>query len=296
MAGAQNFSATSDSHALTVGTSCPSHLVKRVDQEMKPNAGFLSLPEDLHLYILNHLHCRDILRCTSVCRALRQTYMSSSELQYITELNGQRLLPLRSTDNHTPVSERLQLLRDKAHAWFKVDIHSFKTVFIPDELDFLPKQIASGHLYVWDRDENSAVIMPILPIPPQQQIQRNWSPGTFSSVPNSTNLNVVMDLAQNLIAVAYIVDDERLYVDLRALDSDSVHPQAAGQTLSMSELPQRDDSFIETTGGKLKCYGRHIAMLRCLFAVSGTSSQKMWQLQIWDWQHLTISNVRLGQR
>ncbi|KAG2138328.1 hypothetical protein DEU56DRAFT_912485 [Suillus clintonianus] len=261
---------------------------------MTPNAAFLSLSEELHVYILSFLPCRDILRCTAVCKLLRQMYMFSSELQYIVELSGQLLLPVPRTGNHTPVSERLQLLRDEAHAWFKVDIHSFETVFIPDELDFSQKNFASGHLYVCDRDEDSAVIMPILPKPPQQSIQRNWSPGTLRSVPNSTNLNVLMDLAQNLIAVVYIVDDERLHVDLRALESDRVHPQAVGQTLFMSELPRADDNLIETTGAKIKCFGRHIAVLRCLFVVSSTLSYKMWQLQIWDWQHSTESNSVLG--
>jgi hypothetical protein len=52
-----------------------------------------------------------------VCKALRQTYISSSELQYIVELSGQRLLHVPNTDDvNIPVSERLQLLRDKAHA------------------------------------------------------------------------------------------------------------------------------------------------------------------------------------
>ncbi|KAG1758489.1 hypothetical protein EDD22DRAFT_997969 [Suillus occidentalis] len=167
--------------------------------------------------------------------------MSSSELQYIVELSGQRLLPLPSTGNHTPFSKRSQFLREKAHSWFKVDIHSFKTFFIPDGLDFAPKQIASEHLYMWDWDKDSAIIMPVLPKPPQQPIQRNWSPGTFSLVPHSTTLNVFMDLAQNLIAVAYFVNPEKLCVDLRALDSDLVHPQAAGRTLSMPDLPLSDD-------------------------------------------------------
>lgn len=44
-----------------------------------------------------------------------------------------------------------------------------------------------------------------------------------------------MDPAQNLIAIAYGVNDDtiqgRFYVDLRTLDGDGIHPQAAGQTL-----------------------------------------------------------------
>lgn len=45
-----------------------------------------------------------------------------------------------------------------------------------------------------------------------------------------------MDPAQNLIAIAYGVNDGtiqegRFYVYLRTLDGDGIHPQAAGQTL-----------------------------------------------------------------
>lgn len=88
-----------------------------MNQDMKPQ--FLSLAEDLHIYILTFLPYQDILHCTSVsivllitpntpkwiwsfmlkvilqvCRGLHQIYLSSSELQYIVELGGQQLLPV----------------------------------------------------------------------------------------------------------------------------------------------------------------------------------------------------------
>ncbi|KAG2121430.1 hypothetical protein DEU56DRAFT_95585 [Suillus clintonianus] len=262
---------------------------------MKPKAGFLSLAEELRLYILSFLSCRDILRCTSVCKALRQTYLSSSELQYIVELNGQRLLPVPNTDDHTPTSERLQLLRDRAHVWFKVDFHSSETVFIPDVSDYVDQFVADGHLYLWDAHEDKAAIIPILPKPSQQRIERNWSPGTLCSVPNSTNLDVFMNPAQNLIAVVYrIVDDERLYIQLRALYSDSDHSQAAGRTLFPSGLPGYDNEWINAT---LKGCGRHIA-LQCWLMVEadalGDYSKCVWQLQIWEWQHSTTSSSTLS--
>ncbi|KAG2119546.1 uncharacterized protein F5147DRAFT_767033 [Suillus discolor] len=91
-----------------------------MNQGMKPEFLFLA---DLHVYILSFLPYQDILQCTSVCRDLRQTYLSSSELQYIVELSGQQLLPVDlPLDSHTPtISECLQLLRDKAHAWFQLN-------------------------------------------------------------------------------------------------------------------------------------------------------------------------------
>ncbi|KAG1880146.1 hypothetical protein F4604DRAFT_520779 [Suillus subluteus] len=265
---------------------------------MKSNAGFLSLAEELQFNILSFLSCRDILRCTSVCKALRQTYMSSSELQYIVELSGQRLLHVPNTDSvKIPVSKRLQLLRDKAHAWFKVDAHSFETVSLPKNMHSDEKFVVDGHIYLWDKDEDMATIVPILPKPSQKTVKRDWSPGTLFSVPDSDNLYVFMDPAQNLIATAYAVTDdtlqlneETLYIDLRVLDSDGVHPHAAGRTLFLSVPPASKDKCLVTESAKLKGFGRHIA-LRCSFVYPFEGT---WQLHIWDWQHSTTSNSVLS--
>ncbi|KAG1720381.1 hypothetical protein EDB19DRAFT_2044652 [Suillus lakei] len=265
---------------------------------MKPNTGFLSLAEEIQFNILRFLSCRDILRCASVCKALRQTYMSSSELQYIVELSGQQLLPVPNTnDINTPISQRLQLLRDKTHAWFNVDVHSFETVSLPKEVCSEEKFVVDGHIYLWDQEEDMATIVPILPKPSQRTIKRDWSPGTLCSVPDSSNLDVLMDPAQNLIAVVYAVDndtlqsnDETIYIDLRALDSDNVHPQAAGRTLFLSLLPASKDEHMITGGAKLRGLGRHIDLRRSFTY----PFEEMWQLQIWDWQHSTTSNSVLS--
>ncbi|KAG2131333.1 hypothetical protein DEU56DRAFT_914482 [Suillus clintonianus] len=261
---------------------------------MKPNTGFLSLAEELRVFILSFLPYRDILHCTSICKALRQTYVSSSELQYIVELGGQHLLPVPNTDNHTPISERLRLLRNKAHAWFKADLNSFESFPIPFKRCTTSVSVANGHVSLWDEDDDTARIIPILPKPPQQTFQRYWSPGTLCSVPHSTNIDVFMDPAQDLIAVVYIVDHKTTHIDLKTLSVDGVHPRAAGQTLFLYGLPGHDDSEIRTVGLKLKGFGRHIALQRSLSVEQGTSSDDMWQLQIWDWQHSTTSNSALS--
>ncbi|KAG1852504.1 hypothetical protein F4604DRAFT_1933652 [Suillus subluteus] len=78
---------------------------------------------------------------SSVYVRLRETYLSSSELQYIVKLGGQRLLPVGlGAHNHTPISERLRLLRDKAHAWFKFDTRPVQTVIVPETF------VSNGHL------------------------------------------------------------------------------------------------------------------------------------------------------
>jgi hypothetical protein len=277
---------------------------------MQPETGFLSLAEELRIYILSFLSCRDILRCTSVgcnscccpkvtwsfiltiflqvCKALFQTYMSSSELQYIVEMSGQRLLRISDTDNGIPVSARLQLLRDKAHAWFKFDVHSFETVLVERPPQLRQQVVAGGHVYFYNT--YTAMIFPILPKPSQQQFQRNWPPGTLCSVPNSNILDLVMDPAQNLIAAAFIVD-RRVCIKLGALDSDGVHPQAAGETLILSDGPE---NLPETLHPRLKCFGRHIALWRRLTNSTWGSMDDEWRLQVWDWKHSITSSVSFG--
>ncbi|KAG2738656.1 hypothetical protein P692DRAFT_20956846, partial [Suillus brevipes Sb2] len=261
---------------------------------MKAKVGFLSLAEELKFYILSFLPSRDILRCTSVCKALRHTYMSSSELQYIIELSGQRLLPVPDVVDHTSISKRLQLLRDKAHAWFRPNLHSFETVSLLRDLSSMRTFVAGGHICFWKFSQDWAMIIPILPKPSRLLIRRNWSPGMLCSVPHSENLDVFMDPAQNLLAVVYVVPSgplqshKTVHIDLRALNDDSVHPQAAGRTLVLSGLPK-----INTGYAKLKGFGRHIALLSRQHGTpnaSPMSSERMWQLQIWDWKNSTASN------
>jgi hypothetical protein len=109
-----------------------------------------------------------------------------------------------------------------------------------------------------------------------------------------------MDPTQNLIAIAYGVNDDtlqegRFYVDLRTLDGDGIHSQAAGQTLFLSVHTAQDshDLFTITEDLKLKVFGRHLA-LQCspMFDDLVSTSRVTWWLQLWDWQHSTTSNVR----
>jgi hypothetical protein len=231
-----------------------------------------------------------------VCKTLRQAYISSSEHQYIVELSGQRLLHVSNTGDNVniPVSKRLRLLRDKAHAWFKIDANSFETVSLLKDIYSEETFVVDGHIYSWDQAEDTATIVPILPQSSQKTVKRDWSPGTLFPVPNSVSIGVFMDPAQNLIATAYgVIDDtlqsnETIYIDLRTLDSDSVHPKAAGPTLFLLLHPVSGDYLQVTEGAKLKGFGRYIA-LRCSFF----ANEEIWNLCIWDWQHSTTSNASL---
>ncbi|KAG2156924.1 uncharacterized protein EDB93DRAFT_1247105 [Suillus bovinus] len=256
------------------------------------NAGILSLAEELRCHILSFLPYRDILRCTSVCKALRQTFTSSSVLQYIVELGGQGLLPVPDTEfnKHVPTSKRLQLLKDNAHAWFKFNIYP---VSIRDHFTIGPVPVqgisfADGHLCLFDEYQESAKIFPIVSKPSAQTKQRDWSPESLLPVPRADVTHVWMDPAQNLIAIGYEIVDRYhnnmdlskipFYIDLKVLDGDDVHPQAAGQTLFLSELRGCHGDAVKLSG-----LGRHIALQR------GQGAGEWW-MQIWEWQHSTTSD------
>ncbi|KAG2030662.1 hypothetical protein BDR03DRAFT_1003491 [Suillus americanus] len=238
------------------------------------NPQFLFLSEDLHAYILTFLSYRDIIRCTSVCKCLRQTYLSSSELQYIVELGGQRLLPVGlGAHNHTPISERLRVLRDKARAWFKFDTRPVQTAIVPE----------SGPPF--------AKICSILSKP---GINREWHClESLLSVPNARHNDVLIDPEQNLVADAYeIIGKSRAYIDLLALDGDGSHPRAVGPTLStVPRLPGRQNTILARGSWRLDGLGRHIALWH--FLQLDDPYRILWWLQIWDWQHSTTSNCIL---
>ncbi|OAX41013.1 hypothetical protein K503DRAFT_768069 [Rhizopogon vinicolor AM-OR11-026] len=264
---------------------------------MKSKAGFLSLAEELKSYILSFLPWQDILRCVSVCKALRHTYMSSSELQYITELGGQRLIPVLNTDSsdHISFSERLKLLRDQAQAWFKLDIGHvpFGTVSIPmyflDSYADVAMSLVNGHLCLWNEEDDCVTILPILPKPSQRSIERYWSPGSLC-VP--TEGDVFMDPAQDLIAIATFgyESGEQVHVAIGTLNEDGVHPEAAGRVLIQSVVPEREDGVYGDVRLRLKCFGKYIAVQYCRTFESYNGSTCIWSLQIWDWRHSTTSN------
>ena len=149
--------------------------------------------------------------------------------------------------------------------------------------------IIDGHFSLWDRNTDLAWIIPIVPKRSQQAFEREWSPGTLCPMRYSDD--VFMDPAQNLIAAAFIVDNRRVCIKLGALDSDGVHPQAAGETLILSDGPE---NLPETLHPRLKCFGRHIALWRRLTNSTWGSMDDEWRLQVWDWKHSITSSVSFG--
>ncbi|KAG1829125.1 hypothetical protein EV424DRAFT_1536050 [Suillus variegatus] len=274
-----------------------------MNQGMKPEFLFLA---DLHAYILSFLPYQDILQCTSVCRDLRQMYLSSSELQYIVELSGQQLLPVDlPLDSHTPtISECLQLLRDKAHAWFKLNTQSIEHVDVSNKYIMKLTFMSNGHFCLMDdptlhhhdylRGPTISKIFPILQEPSQRVFDCVWHSDTLSSVPNAQLNDILMDPTQNLLAAAYhVLDGPDVYIDILPLDGDNAHPQAAGTTLCMlPELRGPQNILPKAERWWIRSLGRLMALSH--FLRLNDPDRILWWLQIWDWQHSTTSNSVLS--
>jgi len=83
--------------------------------------------DDVVVVVLMGFHTDDLA-------ILHQTYMSFSKFQYIIKLSRRQLLPVPNVVDHTSISKRLQLSRNKAHAWFNFNFHSFEQVSLLKEL------------------------------------------------------------------------------------------------------------------------------------------------------------------
>ncbi|KAG1859374.1 hypothetical protein DFJ58DRAFT_726398 [Suillus subalutaceus] len=272
-----------------------------MNQDTRPQ--FLFLAEDLHACILTFLSYRDILRCTSASiislvaiDTPKWDFVLTLILQYIVELGGQQLLPVGlGAHNHTPISERLRLLRDKAHAWFKFDTRPVQTVVVPERFRNEKTFVSNGHLCLGHANgPGFAKISSILPKPTKQGINREWHClESLLSVPNAHNNGVLIDPEQNLAAVVYeIIGKSGAYIDLLALDGDGSHPRAVGPTLSTVQgLPRRQSITQTRESWRLDGLGRHIALWHFLRLYDPHRSL-LW-LQIWDWQHSTTSNCIL---
>jgi hypothetical protein len=255
-----------------------------------------SLPRYSSMYICEQQFTVTMWACVlptivlQACRDLRQTCLSSSELQYLVELGGQQLLPVDfPPDSHEAlISERLQLLKDKAQAWLKFDTQHVETVDVSDKYIVGRTVVSNGHLGVvyGNRYPAFAKISSILPEPLQQAqaVDREWYRETLFSVPNARNIEMYMDPTQNLLATVYhVIDGSDIYIDLLPLDRDGVHPHAAGPTLFMSPgLPtgRRQDIRWKADQWKLEGLGRYIALRHSL--ALHHPNRVLWWLHIWD--------------
>ncbi|KAG0692409.1 hypothetical protein DFH29DRAFT_882493, partial [Suillus ampliporus] len=159
-------------------------------------------------------------------------------------------------------------------------VHPYARPFTRHKVHHCEASVSYGHLSAWDQEyrRDLATIIPILPKPLQQTIEHDWSPGTLCSFPDPDILDLLMDPMQNLIAMVYSIPDmnhknETFYIDIRALDSGSIHPKLL------------DGKCLCQGTAKLKCFGSHIAFWRVLVFGNESSYEYMWELQISDWQH-----------
>jgi hypothetical protein len=68
---------------------------------------------------------------------------------------------LNDSDNQTSVAKHLQLLRDKAHLWFKFDECSPESRHSPHQSSYISKFLHVGHFCLWDEREDLVMILPM---------------------------------------------------------------------------------------------------------------------------------------
>jgi hypothetical protein len=90
---------------------------------------FFKLPSEILTTILANLSLHSLLTCRQTCKKFKELYDSSSQLQYIAELEiaGMKDNPYCSMS----VSERLELLRKREDAWAALQPDFSATISIP---------------------------------------------------------------------------------------------------------------------------------------------------------------------
>ncbi|KZT07120.1 uncharacterized protein LAESUDRAFT_699525 [Laetiporus sulphureus 93-53] len=100
--------------------SSPKESYNYADDTLIPSHSLLDvLPVEITIQILQRLSCREILRCSLACKALRTIIQVSVEIQYKIELDVDGLedgLPSQMS-----TKERLELLLDRRRRWRKLD-------------------------------------------------------------------------------------------------------------------------------------------------------------------------------
>ncbi|KAG1729965.1 uncharacterized protein EDB91DRAFT_1227796 [Suillus paluster] len=131
---------TPPSHRLS-NTDAP--LSSMMDQEPPISCGTMparigratleDIPEELRCHILSFLSSTAILRCALTCRSMYNTVKLSVKLQYIIELDVQRLIQVHPRPHTVSTAECLRTLRDKANAWnsFELDVTKATSLRFP---------------------------------------------------------------------------------------------------------------------------------------------------------------------
>ncbi|KIP07609.1 hypothetical protein PHLGIDRAFT_413636 [Phlebiopsis gigantea 11061_1 CR5-6] len=209
------------------------------------------LPAELSIEILRYLHYRDILRCQSVCRFLRDVVNSCQELRYIIELAADNLVDGSRTPGSPSTGERLQLLLDRRRRWRQLDWTKKEVVPLPGKCQAY--EFVGG---TFSKSMSSAPADPWGSSPASKHLNVTWLPGREAqhTAVIREDLGVPMkdfaiDPSQDLIALVEMdehhITSVKIKVHLRTISTNAKHPSAAKACLSAPIPFQVGTCFIQ---------------------------------------------------
>ncbi|KAG2347503.1 hypothetical protein BDR05DRAFT_958221 [Suillus weaverae] len=240
-----------------------------------------TLPVEILSYLFSFLRTSSILSCTSTCRYLRKVLDDSSALQYVIELEAQKMVEVTAPGAMTSPAECLEILRSQMCSW-----RAFKPTIVNQFVQPGGEvSMSFGHLSTWDDHPQIAQIRTLDSGLSESQSYKRWDADSYP-MPKDTPFrvhSVCMDPSQDLFAFVALEPNHmaeissRIY--LETISTSEPHPLAASEILMSFKPHISANCQFNQTKMKLKIWGDRIVLLSICDDYSCPA-----RIQIWNWQ------------
>ncbi|OAX30584.1 hypothetical protein K503DRAFT_807040 [Rhizopogon vinicolor AM-OR11-026] len=225
-----------------------------------------------------------------------KTVKNSTELQYLIELDAQRLMPVHPRPSTVSITECLRILRDKANSWSSFDLSVTKRLRVP--WFFNPKFITINHQKLtlsplYDRG-GVHFMSKVIDI-------KTCTPETARLPPckweNHANLSPrgyfcdrYLDETQDLAITVYLLSIDPFpygsfyQIHFRTISTDKEHPLVHTSRLQLtSRVPFSEDRRFQNT--EVIVFGDRIALYNEVevFIEDTDELYSYWSLHVWSW-------------
>ncbi|RPD53899.1 hypothetical protein L226DRAFT_469953 [Lentinus tigrinus ALCF2SS1-7] len=205
---------------------------------MTRSIGLLDLPRELLVDILKYLDLRDLLRCNTVCPALREVIKESFELQYQIELVADGLVD--GTRCTLSTSERLARLLELRARWRYLDWTGVKHISAPamcQAYELVDGVFASSMGNGLSGSRHLALTW----LPTTREEERTVEREDLGV----TVRDFAIDPSQDLMALVIADEVASFNIHLRTMSENKPHPRAAKPELKAPIPFQVGNSFIQ---------------------------------------------------